>query len=65
MRITLLAAVAAISLGTIGITGATAAPVSGAAINETASASSVTQQVQWHHHWWHHRHWRHGRWWYY
>jgi hypothetical protein len=64
MRITLLTAVAAISLSTVGFTGAIAAPISGAAINDTASASSLTQQVWWHHHWWHHRYWRSGRWWY-
>ena len=61
MRMSILAATAAIALGTIGLSGANAAPISGGAINGTASASSLTQPVWWHHHWWHHHcWWRHG-----
>jgi hypothetical protein len=59
MRKTLLATVAAVSFVTVGISAANAAPVSGAAINDTAAATSLTQKVWWHHHWWHHHCWWH------
>jgi hypothetical protein len=57
MRIAIIAAVAAIGLGFVGMTGASAAPASGTVIKDTVSTSSLTQKV-----WWRHRHcwWRHG-----
>jgi hypothetical protein len=55
MRITILAIAAAISLGAVSM--ASAAPINGAAINDTASP--LTQKVWWHH-WHHHCWWRHG-----
>jgi hypothetical protein len=57
MRIAIIAAIAAIGLGCIGMSGASAAPVSGTVIKDSAAASSLTQNV-----WWRHRHcwWRHG-----
>jgi hypothetical protein len=57
MRIALITAIAAIGLGFIGMSGVSAAPASGTVISDTASTSSLTQKV-----WWHHRHcwWRNG-----
>jgi hypothetical protein len=65
MRKTLLATATAVSLVTLSVSGAFAAPVSGAAINDTASAASLTQKVWWHggwHHHWHGYGWRHCWW---
>ena len=42
MRIVILAAAAVVGLGFIGVSGASAAPASGTAINDTAAASRLT-----------------------
>jgi hypothetical protein len=58
MRMIVIAAVAALSLGFAGTAGASAAPASGTAIRTAAVQSTLTQNVWWHHHhwWWHHHH---------
>jgi hypothetical protein len=57
MRIAIIAAIAAIGFGCIGISGASASPASGSVIRDTASTTTLAQKV-----WWHRRHcwWRHG-----
>ena len=72
IRIALLAGAAAFGIGAAVTSSVSAAPMSGSAINETASASSLTQHVWWDRgDWrWRHRYWRdrddygyHRRWW--
>ena len=46
MRIAIIAAMAAISFGCIGISGASSAPASGTAIQSSASASNLMQKVE-------------------
>ena len=53
LRIALLTGAAALSLGAVA---ASAAPMNGAAINDTASASALTQRVDWDDWRWHRWH---------
>jgi hypothetical protein len=46
MRIAIIAAMAAISFGCIGISGASSAPASGTAIQDRAAASNLMQKVE-------------------
>ena len=63
MRMIMLAAATAMTLA-VGLSGANAAPVGAAAINDSASASTLAQPVWWHHwhHWGWHHHWGHCWW---
>lgn len=51
MRIPVIAAIAAIGFSCIGISGASAAPVSGTVINDNAATSNLLQDVRWGHGW--------------
>jgi len=57
MRIHVVATIAAIGLGCVGISGATAAPASGTGLKDTAAQSSQIEKV-----WWHHGGWGGHRW---
>jgi Ni/Co efflux regulator RcnB len=46
MRIAIIAAMAALSFGCIGISGASSAPASGTAIEDSAAASNPMQKVE-------------------
>jgi len=69
MRAILLAGVAALGIGLLGTSGASAAPANGIVIDRSAAVvdQSVTQQVGWHGRWrshwrWGSRGWRRGWW---
>jgi len=51
MRIHVIATMAAIGFGCIGISGASAAPASGTVIKDTAATSNLTEKVWWHRGW--------------
>ena len=60
MRAILLAGAAAIGIGLLGTSGASAGPINGAVIDRSAAVidQPMTQQVGWHGHWrWGSRRW--------
>jgi hypothetical protein len=62
MRKIVIATLIAAGVGLVGMSAGSAAPVSGTALNQAATKSESTIQVQW----WRHRHHCHGprsRWW--
>jgi hypothetical protein len=62
MRNIVIATLIAAGIGLIGVSAGSAAPASGAALNQVATKSASTIEVQW----WRHRHRCHGprsRWW--
>lgn len=46
MRIMIIAAIAAVGFGFVGMSGVSAAPATGSAIRDTAAASSLRQNVR-------------------
>ena len=66
MRIPVIAAIAAIGFGCIGISGASATPVSGTVIKDSAAKSSLVQDVRWYgRRWGYRRGWGYHRGWCY
>jgi hypothetical protein len=61
MRMTMLAAIAALGLGIAGSTTVLAAPLSGPGVGTAAGAADMTQHVWWHYHY-HYHWWRGGNW---
>jgi hypothetical protein len=63
MRVLVLAAITAISIGMLGLPRASAMPASGIAVGQAAAAANLSQTVRWwryHRRWhrWHRWHWR-------
>jgi hypothetical protein len=60
MKSLLLATTTAVVIGLLGICGASAAPIHGAAIGQAVAGDQLTQQVHWYwrhrHCWWHRGH---------
>jgi hypothetical protein len=62
MRVLVLAAITAISIGMLGLPRASAMPASGIAVSQAAAAANLSQTVRWWRyrrwHRWHRWHWR-------
>ena len=61
MRLVILTALSALALGLLAVSGASAMPANGVAINQAASAGQFAQPVWWRYRRWHR--WHYHYWW--
>jgi hypothetical protein len=57
MRLVILTALSALALGVLAVSGASAMPANGVAIDQAASAGQLAQPVWWRYRRWHYRYW--------